>query len=76
MPAKKSTANIALGHTMRQLRRERGYSQESFARRAGVDRSYYGAIERGEFNVGIDMIVKIAAGLGEKPSKLLRVADL
>jgi transcriptional regulator with XRE-family HTH domain len=76
MPAKNSTANIALGRAMRQLRRERGYNQESFARRAGVDRSYYGAIERGEFNVGIDMIVKIAAGLGEKPSKLLQAAKL
>jgi transcriptional regulator with XRE-family HTH domain len=76
MPAKKSTANIALGRAMRQLRRERGYNQESFARRAGVDRSYYGAIERGEFNVGIDMIVKIATGLGVKPSKLLQAAKL
>jgi transcriptional regulator with XRE-family HTH domain len=76
MPAKKSEANIALGRAMRQLRRERGYNQESFARRAGVDRSYYGAIERGEFNLTLDTIVKIAAGLGEKPSKLLRVAGL
>jgi transcriptional regulator with XRE-family HTH domain len=39
MAAKKSAANIALGHALRQLRRERGYNQESFARRAGVDRS-------------------------------------
>ena len=61
---------------MRQLRCERGYNQESFARRAGVDRSYYGAIERGEFNVTVDMIVKVAAGLGEKPSKLLQAAKL
>jgi transcriptional regulator with XRE-family HTH domain len=76
MAAKKSEANIALGRVMRQLRRERGYNQESFARRAGVDRSYYGAIERGEFNVTIDMIVKVAAGLGVKPSKILREANL
>jgi transcriptional regulator with XRE-family HTH domain len=61
---------------MRKLRRERGYNQESFARRAGVDRSYYGAIERGEFNVTVDMIVKIASGLREKPSGLLRAAKL
>jgi transcriptional regulator with XRE-family HTH domain len=72
MAAKKSDANVALGEAMRRLRRERGYNQESFARRAGVDRSYYSAIERGEFNV----IVKIAAGLGEEPSKLLQAAKL
>jgi transcriptional regulator with XRE-family HTH domain len=76
MAAKKSDAAIAIGHAMRKLRRDRGCNQESFARRAGVDRSCYGAIERGEFNVSVDMIVKIAAGLGEKPSKLLRAANL
>jgi transcriptional regulator with XRE-family HTH domain len=76
MAAKKSDANVALGQAMRRLRCERGYNQESFARHAGVDRSYYGAIERGEFIVTVDMIVKIASGLREKPSKLLRVANL
>jgi transcriptional regulator with XRE-family HTH domain len=43
--------------------RENRYSQEGFARYAGIDRSYYGAIERGEFNVSLDTVVKIAAGL-------------
>jgi transcriptional regulator with XRE-family HTH domain len=49
-------------------------TQEAFAARAGLDRSFYGAIERGEFNVTLDTLVKVAAGLGVRPSALLRRA--
>jgi transcriptional regulator with XRE-family HTH domain len=76
MPAKKSAAAQALGDAMRSQRRERGLAQEAFAARAGLDRSYYGAIERGEFNVTLDTLVKVAAGLGVCPSALLRRARL
>lgn len=76
MPPKKSQANQALGNAIREVRRQRGYSQEPFASHAGLDRSYYGAIERGEFNVTLDTIVKIAKGLRVKPSVLLRRAQL
>jgi DNA-binding XRE family transcriptional regulator len=48
---------------MRSLRRERGYTQEKFAAHVGIDRSYYGAIER-------------AGGLDVKVSELLRRARL
>lgn len=47
-------AQKTLGAPIRSLRVERGYTQESFAVHAGTDRSYYGAIERGEFNVTLD----------------------
>ena len=40
------------------------YGQNTFARHAGFERSNYGAIERGEFNVRFDTIIKVAAGLG------------
>jgi transcriptional regulator with XRE-family HTH domain len=76
MPAKKSAEAQALGGATRSLRRERGIPQEAFAARAGLDRSYYGAIERGEFNVTLDTLVKVAAGLGVRPSALLRRARL
>ena len=76
MPPKKSAANQALGRAIRSARRERGFAQEAFAARAKIDRSYFGAIERGEFNIGLDMIVKIAAGLDARPSNLLRRAQL
>jgi transcriptional regulator with XRE-family HTH domain len=76
MPAKKSAANIALGAAARSMRAERGLRQEAFAARAGIDRSYYGAIERGEFNVSLDMIVKIAGALQIPAAALLQRARL
>jgi XRE family transcriptional regulator, regulator of sulfur utilization len=74
MSAKKSAANQALGRAIRAARCERGFAQEAFAARAGIDRSYFGAIERGEFNVSLDMIVKIASALQEPAAALLRRA--
>ncbi len=76
MPAKKSAAAQALGEAIRSARRERGFAQETFAAHVGLDRSYYGAIERGEFNVTLATLLKIAAGLRVRPSKLLRRAQL
>jgi transcriptional regulator with XRE-family HTH domain len=58
------------------MRRERGFAQEAFAARAGIDRSYFGAIERGEFNVTLDTMVKLAGALGVRASKLLNRAAL
>jgi transcriptional regulator with XRE-family HTH domain len=76
MPAKKSTAVVALGEAIRAARRERGYAGEAFAARIGLDRSYFGAVERGEFNVTIATVLKIADGLGVPASTLLRRAQL
>jgi transcriptional regulator with XRE-family HTH domain len=75
-PSVKSQANQQLARAMRELRRIRGESQEDFARRAGIDRSYYGALERAEFNVGLDKIVQIAAALEVSACDLLGVAEL
>ncbi len=76
MPPKKSAASVAFGAAARSLRTERGLPQEAFARRAGLDRSYYGAIERGEFNVSLDTIVKIATSLDVSVAALLERAEL
>ena len=76
MPAKKSAAVQALGEAIRSARRERGFSQEAFAAHVGLDRSYYGAVERGEFNITIDTLLKIAGGLGVRLSTLLSRARL
>jgi transcriptional regulator with XRE-family HTH domain len=54
MPSRKSAANQALGEALRTIRHERGLNQEAFAAHAGLARSNYGAIERGEFNVTLD----------------------
>jgi transcriptional regulator with XRE-family HTH domain len=76
MPPKKSTANRVLGKAIRSAREQRGYTQEGFARKAGIDRSYYGAIERGEFNLSVDTVIKIAVALEMTASQLFRRAKL
>jgi transcriptional regulator with XRE-family HTH domain len=53
----------AFGAAVRRLRSERGWSQEEFADRVGVHRTYMGAIERGERNLSLVNIGRIAAGL-------------
>ena len=64
-------ALVALGEAIRAVRVRSGISQELLALNAGLDRSYMGGIERGEHNVAIVNLVKIAAALGVRPSELL-----
>lgn len=68
----KSTPRTAFGQRMKVLRQEKGYSKERLADLAGLHRTYIGAIERGEQNVSVDNIDKIAKALRVKSSKLFR----
>lgn len=61
--AERHAALAALGQRIRQVRREKGFAQEGFAYAAGLDRSYYGGIERGERNVTAMNLMRIAAAL-------------
>jgi transcriptional regulator with XRE-family HTH domain len=76
MPPKKSEANQKIGRSIRSIREQKRYSQERFARHAGCERSNYGAIERGEFNVRFDTIVKVAAGLDMTVAALCEKANI
>lgn len=70
-----SEIQVALGNTIRRLRSERGYSQESFADAVGLHRTYMGGIERGERNLGVVNLEKIAATLGLPLSELIAEAE-
>ena len=61
---------IRFGARVRQLRNERGWSQEHFADLAGLHRTYVGAIERGEQNLSLVNIDKLAATLGVSLAEL------
>ena len=55
---------LALGKQIRNLREKSGLSQEAFASEAGLDRAYYGGVERGERNIALINLIQIAATLG------------
>ncbi len=59
-----ASVRALFGDRVRRLRKERGYSQERFAMLSGLDRSYFGGVERGERNVSLDNIASIARALG------------
>jgi len=54
---------VGLGQTIRLIRHKKGYSQESVALACDLDRSYFGGIERGEHNVAVINLEKIATAL-------------
>jgi len=60
-----------LATNLRRFRQARGLSQQDFAYEIEMDRTYYGGVERGERNVSIDNIERIAKGLGVSPHLLL-----
>lgn len=65
---------VDLGSAIRDARVELGLSQEVLAVDAELDRSYVGGIERGEHNLTLINLQKIAGALNIKLSKLLQIA--
>lgn len=64
------------GRKLRQMRKERGLTQEELGEKAGVCYKYIGEIERGEKNPTLLVIYKIAAALKVEPSSMLLFSDL
>ncbi len=60
---KKNPALIKIGKRIRELRKAKGFSQESFAYEIGLDRTYMGSVERGERNIAAINIIRIAKAL-------------
>lgn len=57
---------------VKRLRLRAGLSQEELARRCGVHRTYLGAVERGERNITLQVLAKIAGALTVDPVELIR----
>lgn len=74
MPAL-SPAHAAFGAALRELRKERGIAQEAMALKAGLNRGYYGDVERGERNIALANILKLAAALEIPASQIFLRAE-
>lgn len=69
-------ALIALGEAIRLARKKQGISQEKLALMAEIDRSYIGRVERGDNNVAILTLLKIAQALNVGLKDLMKEAKL
>ena len=65
----------SFGAALRQLRIDAGFSQDDYALACELHRTYIGRIERGETNVGLENIARLAAPLGLPASALVRAAE-
>jgi len=68
---RRSALNRQIGRNIRRLRLARGWSQEEFAARSGVHRTYVGSVERGERNVTVDTLERLAAALAVEIGSLI-----
>jgi transcriptional regulator with XRE-family HTH domain len=66
---------MAFGKAVRRLRSERGFSQEKFAARAHISRTYMSEIERGVTGVSLESVARIAKALDVTMSALLRQVE-
>lgn len=75
MEASETALLARIGNRLRLLRLEAGISQEELAARAELHRTYVGGIERGERNVAVVNLVRLAKALGVSASELLHEVD-
>jgi transcriptional regulator with XRE-family HTH domain len=63
---------VALGQTVRRLRRQADLTQEELAERSGLSANYVGEIERGECNPSVLVMFALAEGLTIDPAALFK----
>jgi transcriptional regulator with XRE-family HTH domain len=71
----RSPAHLAYGTAIREARTQRGISQERLAQLAGLDRTYFSGVERGERNASLANLLRIADSLGVRFSEIARRAE-
>jgi transcriptional regulator with XRE-family HTH domain len=72
---KRPDPRILFGKRLAQLRKERGWSQEQLALESGLARSYLGGIERGQRNIALLNICRLAETLNVSASELIDFSD-
>lgn len=77
MPRKPSHSSptSVFGQRLRDRRLELGLSQEALAEAAGLHRNYVGSVERGERNIALVNILRLAGALGVDPGQLVGGLD-
>ncbi|MEX0908092.1 MAG: helix-turn-helix transcriptional regulator [Gemmatimonadota bacterium] len=66
------TARATFARNLRRARVAQGLSQEALAAKAGVHRTYVGAVERQEVNISVDNMERLASAVGRCLADLLR----
>lgn len=66
---------VLFGKHLAKLRRSKGWSQEKLALESGLARSYLGGVERGQRNIALVNICRLAHALDMQPAVLMKFAD-
>ena len=75
MPGVEGDLQVAVGRNLKVYRAERGLSQERLAETLGVHRTYLGGLERGERNLTLRSLERIADQLEVDPISLLKSVE-
>ena len=65
-----------MGRRVRDLRQQAGWTQEQLAKATRLTRAYIVAVEGGKQNVSMDVVIRVANGLGVAPDQLLAMEEL
>ena len=68
----KTVSRAVLSANLRHIRQQQGWSQEALAEHCGLHRTYIGAVERGERNISLDNLDRLAGALGVTLCSLLQ----
>ena len=64
-----------IGLNVRKLRHEKGWSQEDYADRAGIHRTYVSQVERGLKSPTITVVLQLSKALDTMPSEIMRLFE-